>query len=124
GMAGAFGYGADTYDASIEIAELSLLPAVRRADPDTLVVADGTSCRHQIRDGTKREALHVARVLAMSLDRAKSNLISPAARKPAMADLTLDTARKILDAAFAKAGELKLKPLVVASWTGAACSSS
>ena len=47
-MAGAFGYGADTYDVSIEMAELSLLPAVRRADPDTLVVADGTSCRHQI----------------------------------------------------------------------------
>ncbi|MFK4485363.1 FAD-binding and (Fe-S)-binding domain-containing protein [Bradyrhizobium sp. USDA 336] len=87
GMAGAFGYGADTYDASIEMAELSLLPAVRRADPDTLVVADGTSCRHQIHDGTQREALHVARVLAMSLDRAKSldrvksNLISPAAKE-------------------------------------------
>jgi Fe-S oxidoreductase len=73
GMAGSFGYGADTYDASIEMAELSLLPAVRRADSATLVVADGTSCRHQIKDGTEREALHVARVLAMSLDRAKSD---------------------------------------------------
>jgi Fe-S oxidoreductase/FAD/FMN-containing dehydrogenase len=73
GMAGAFGYGADTYDASIEMAELSLLPAVRRADQSTLVVADGTSCRHQIHDGTKRDALHVARVLAMSLDRAKTH---------------------------------------------------
>src|SRR3954452_23699886 len=71
GMAGAFGYGADTYDASIEMAELSLLPAVRRADQNTLVVADGTSCRHQIHDGAEREALHVARVLAMSLDRAE-----------------------------------------------------
>ncbi|MEY9103893.1 FAD/FMN-containing dehydrogenase/Fe-S oxidoreductase [Bradyrhizobium yuanmingense] len=81
GMAGAFGYGADTYDASIEMAELSLLPAVRRADPDTLVVADGTSCRHQIRDGAQREALHVARVLAMSLDRFKSNATSPAAKE-------------------------------------------
>jgi FAD/FMN-containing dehydrogenase/Fe-S oxidoreductase len=70
GMAGAFGYGTETYDASIEMAELSLLPAVRRADQATLVVADGTSCRHQIHDGTKRDALHVARVLAMSLDRA------------------------------------------------------
>jgi Fe-S oxidoreductase len=68
GMAGAFGYGADTYDASIAMAELSLLPAVRRADPKTIVVADGTSCRHQIKDGTEREALHVARVLAKSLD--------------------------------------------------------
>lgn len=81
GMAGAFGYGTETYDASIEMAELSLLPAVRRADEATLVVADGTSCRHQIHDGTKREALHVARVLAMSLDRAKTNSISPAAKE-------------------------------------------
>jgi Fe-S oxidoreductase len=72
GMAGAFGYGADTYRASIEMAELSLLPAVRRADEKALIVADGTSCRHQIKDGTEREAVHVARVLAMSLDNAKS----------------------------------------------------
>ena len=82
GMAGAFGYGADTYDASIEMAELSLLPAVRRADQNTLVVADGTSCRHQIHDGTQREALHVARVLAMSLDRAETDSTSTAAKEP------------------------------------------
>jgi FAD/FMN-containing dehydrogenase/Fe-S oxidoreductase len=68
GMAGAFGYGADTYQTSIEMAELSLLPAVRRADAATLIVADGTSCRHQIKDGSNRDALHVARVLVMSLD--------------------------------------------------------
>jgi FAD/FMN-containing dehydrogenase/Fe-S oxidoreductase len=68
GMAGAFGYGADTYETSIEMAELSLLPAVRRTETDTLVIADGTSCRHQIKDGTDRSALHVARALAMSLD--------------------------------------------------------
>src|SRR5580698_3623086 len=68
GMAGAFGYGADTYDTSIGMAELSLLPAVRQADAATLVIADGTSCRHQIKDGTDRAALHVARALAMSLD--------------------------------------------------------
>jgi Fe-S oxidoreductase len=73
GMAGAFGYGADTYQTSLDMAELSLLPAVRRADAQTLVVADGTSCRHQIKDGTNRAALHVARVLAMSLDSAQSN---------------------------------------------------
>jgi FAD/FMN-containing dehydrogenase/Fe-S oxidoreductase len=68
GMAGAFGYGADTIDVSLKMAELSLLPAVRAAPADTLVVASGTSCRHQISDGTGREALHVARVLAMSVD--------------------------------------------------------
>ncbi|TWB02058.1 FAD/FMN-containing dehydrogenase [Bradyrhizobium stylosanthis] len=80
GMAGAFGYGADTYEASIQMAELSLLPAVRHADPNTLVVADGTSCRHQIHDGAQREALHVARVLAMSLYRADTNSTSTAAK--------------------------------------------
>ncbi len=68
GMAGAFGYGADTIDVSLAMAELSLLPAVRKADADTLIVADGTSCRQQIRDGTGRAPLHVARVLAMSLN--------------------------------------------------------
>jgi FAD/FMN-containing dehydrogenase/Fe-S oxidoreductase len=67
GMAGAFGYGADTYDASMEMAELSLLPAVRGATDKALIVADGTSCRHQIADGAGRQALHVSRVLAMSL---------------------------------------------------------
>jgi FAD/FMN-containing dehydrogenase/Fe-S oxidoreductase len=83
GMAGAFGYGADTYDVSIEMAEQSLLPAVRRADQATLIVADGTSCRHQIKDGTTRNALHVARVLAMSLERTKSNPSpSPLAKEP------------------------------------------
>jgi FAD/FMN-containing dehydrogenase/Fe-S oxidoreductase len=73
GMAGAFGYGADTYEVSMQMAELSLLPAVRGADTATLIVADGTSCRHQITDGANRAALHVARVLAMSLDSARSH---------------------------------------------------
>jgi len=67
GMAGAFGYGADTVDVSLAMGELSLLPAVRNAPSDTLIVADGTSCRHQIKDGTGRQALHVARVLAQSV---------------------------------------------------------
>jgi Fe-S oxidoreductase len=66
-MAGAFGYAADTIDVSKAMGELSLLPAVRQADAGTIIVADGTSCRHQIHDGTGREAIHVARVLAMSL---------------------------------------------------------
>ena len=84
GMAGAFGYGAETYDTSMQMAELSLLPAVRRADAAALIVADGTSCRHQIKDGAGRGALHVARVLAMSLDSPR-NLPSPSshAKEPA-----------------------------------------
>jgi Fe-S oxidoreductase len=67
GMAGAFGFEASHYDVSMKMAEAALLPAVRAADADTLVVADGTSCRHQIADGAQREALHVARVLAAAL---------------------------------------------------------
>lgn len=67
GMAGSFGYKADTIDVSLKMGELSLLPAVRKAPDDAIIVADGTSCRHQIHDGAGREALHVARVLAMSL---------------------------------------------------------
>ena len=68
GMAGSFGYDSAHYDVSVAMAELSLLPAVRRADPTTLIVADGTSCRHQIADGAGRQALHVVRVLAQALD--------------------------------------------------------
>ena len=67
GMAGAFGYDARHYDVSMAMAEAALLPAVRRAGTDTVVVADGTSCRHQIHDGAGREAWHVARVLAAAL---------------------------------------------------------
>jgi Fe-S oxidoreductase len=67
GMAGSFGYGSDTIDVSLAMGELSLLPAVRQADADTIIVADGTSCRQQIRDGTGREAMHVARLLADSM---------------------------------------------------------
>jgi FAD/FMN-containing dehydrogenase/Fe-S oxidoreductase len=67
GMAGSFGYAADTIEVSKAMGELSLLPAVRKADAGTLIVADGTSCRHQIHDGTGREAIHVARVLAKAL---------------------------------------------------------
>jgi Fe-S oxidoreductase len=77
GMAGAFGYQADTYDVSVAMGELSLLPAVRQADSSTLVVADGTSCRHQIADGTGREAMHVARVLAMSLEAEQDVALRP-----------------------------------------------
>jgi Fe-S oxidoreductase len=71
GMAGSFGFDASHYGVSMRMAELSLLPAVRAAPHDTLIVADGTSCRHQIADGTRgskrREALHVVRVLERAL---------------------------------------------------------
>jgi Fe-S oxidoreductase len=67
GMAGAFGYQADHYEVSMKIAELDLLPKLRAAAGDTIVVADGTSCRQQIRDGAGREGVHVARLLESAL---------------------------------------------------------
>ena len=70
-MAGAFGYGAETYEVSMKMAELSLLPALREAEDAALWVADGTSCRHQVADALGREPLHVARVLANALKQEK-----------------------------------------------------
>ncbi|WP_171239188.1 FAD-binding and (Fe-S)-binding domain-containing protein [Ruegeria sp. HKCCA5491] len=68
GMAGAFGYAPGTIDVSIKMAELDLFPALEAAPADAIVVADGTSCRHQIAEGTQRQAMHVARLLDMVLE--------------------------------------------------------
>ncbi len=67
GMAGAFGYGAETQDASRAMAEAGLLPAVRAAAADDIIVADGTSCRHQIADLAGRPAVHSVRVIDRAL---------------------------------------------------------
>ncbi|WP_299915840.1 FAD-binding oxidoreductase [uncultured Roseobacter sp.] len=63
GMAGAFGYAPDTIDVSLKMAQLDLFPALDAVPAEALIVADGTSCRHQIADGTPRRAHHVAHVL-------------------------------------------------------------
>lgn len=68
GMSGSFGLEAEHYDASRRMGELALLPAVRAAAADAPIVADGFSCRHQIADGTGRQAVHVAVLLAQALD--------------------------------------------------------
>jgi FAD/FMN-containing dehydrogenase/Fe-S oxidoreductase len=68
GMAGAFGFEADHYDTSIKVGEHELLPQVRRASKDTLVIADGFSCREQLRQTTDRIPLHVAEVLKMAME--------------------------------------------------------
>jgi glycerol-3-phosphate dehydrogenase subunit C len=67
GMSGSFGLEAEHYEASVQMGELALLPAVRSAPQDAAIVADGFSCRHQIKDGTGREAMHVAVLLAQAL---------------------------------------------------------
>ena len=67
GMAGAFGFVPKHYDVSMKVGERVLLPAVRAAAPDTHVVADGFSCREQIRQGTGRRALHLAELIALAI---------------------------------------------------------
>ena len=67
GMAGAFGLEAEHYEISMRMAELALLPKVREAELGTLLIANGTSCRQQIRDGARRESVHFARVLRAAL---------------------------------------------------------
>ena len=67
GMAGSFGFDEDKYDVSMAIGELELLPAVRQAPADSLIIADGFSCREQIAQCTDRQALHLAEVIAMAL---------------------------------------------------------
>ena len=88
-MAGSFGYEAAHYDVSMRMAELSLLPAVRAAGEDTLIVADGTSCRHQIADGTRatERARGDARG-ARARGCARLNRARPV-RKPAQGELQL-----------------------------------
>jgi len=67
GMAGSFGFEADKYDVSIAIGELELMPAVREASPETLIIADGFSCREQIAQGSHRNALHLAQVIQLAI---------------------------------------------------------
>ena len=67
GMAGSFGFEKEKYEVSVAIGELELLPAVRKTPPDSLIIADGFSCREQISQCAGREALHLAQVIQMAL---------------------------------------------------------
>src|SRR5579871_1378089 len=81
GMAGAFGYEAEHYDVSIACGERELLPAVRKAEPDALILTDGFSCRSQIEQETGRKALHLAQVMQMALPNRVTEPEAPPARK-------------------------------------------
>ena len=74
GMAGAFGFESDKYEVSVAIGELELLPAVRKASPECLIIADGFSCREQIAQCTNRRALHLAEVIQMAARDGSSEL--------------------------------------------------
>ncbi|PHS60525.1 MAG: FAD-binding oxidoreductase [Flavobacterium sp.] len=67
GMAGSFGFEKDKYEVSMQIGELKLFPAVRNTSKETIISANGTSCRHQIKDGTQRQALHPISILKQAL---------------------------------------------------------
>ncbi|HQU41897.1 MAG TPA: hypothetical protein PK867_03760 [Pirellulales bacterium] len=68
GMAGSFGFEEGNYDISMKIGSQQLFPAVAATERDTLIIADGFSCRHQIAEGTNRQAMHLAQVRKMALD--------------------------------------------------------
>ena len=67
GMAGSFGFEKEHYDLSMQIGELVLLPTVRNQPDDVIIAAPGTSCRHQVKDGTGKKALHTIEVLYEAL---------------------------------------------------------
>jgi Fe-S oxidoreductase len=73
GMAGSFGYQAETHEVSLAMGELALLPALRKAEPDAMIAADGFSCRHQIADGAGRQARHVAILLRDAMRNAQQS---------------------------------------------------
>ena len=112
GHAGSFGYEAEHYPVSMQIAEQVLLPTIRKAKSDTFVIADGFSCRHQIRDGTGRWALHPAEVIAAALRHASGSADTfqpeppPEPAAPDIRTLAL-TAVVILAASFAISGFLR-----------------
>ena len=77
GMAGSFGFEEDKYEVSLAIGEMELLPAVRKAPPDTLIIANGFSCREQIAQGTDRQAFHLAEVIQIALEQGTAGISGP-----------------------------------------------
>jgi Fe-S oxidoreductase len=73
-MAGSFGYEKEHYGVSQQIGELVLFPTVRKQGQDVIICAPGTSCRHQIKDGTQRTALHPVQVLLQALSQPAESL--------------------------------------------------
>jgi hypothetical protein len=113
GMAGGFGFESDHYDVSVACGERKMLPAVREAAPDTLVIADGFSCREQIRQGTPRRALHLAQVLQMAAEQGPQG---PRTQLPEQGYehvvLPVPRRRKVVTAAVVAGGALAAAALI------------
>jgi FAD/FMN-containing dehydrogenase/Fe-S oxidoreductase len=101
GMAGSFGFDEDKYDISVAVGELELLPAIRRAPPDALVIADGFSCREQISQCTDRHALHLAEVIKMALDEGPSGAADPYPEQESVMRRQQEIERSMKQAGFA-----------------------
>jgi FAD/FMN-containing dehydrogenase/Fe-S oxidoreductase len=119
GMAGSFGFETgDHYDVSVACGERALLPAVREASCDTLIVADGFSCQEQIEQMTDRRALHVAQVLQMALHEGEKGLPGPPeARYPMQREESPDQRRqRLVKTALVGAGALVVGGLLWSAW--------
>lgn len=90
GLAGSWGFEEDKYDLSMKIGERRLLPAARGAEGDTIIMADGFSCKTQIEHGTDRRALHTAQVIKMALDHGKEGAPRDAYPEQSYPDVVLD----------------------------------
>ncbi|WP_376797193.1 FAD-binding and (Fe-S)-binding domain-containing protein [Thermogemmatispora sp.] len=108
GMAGAFGFEAEHYALSLQVGERRLLPAVRSARPETLIVADGFSCREQIAQCTPRQALHLAEVLQLALRLPANARLGPYPERAALFAPPLPAARRRLASALALTGSALL----------------
>jgi FAD/FMN-containing dehydrogenase/Fe-S oxidoreductase len=104
GMAGSFGFEHDQYDISIAIGELELLPAVRRAPPDWFVIADGFSCREQIRQETDRHAFHLAEILHVALHQGPSGTTGSYPERCLVRDQDAEIRRSMQKSGLALAG--------------------
>ena len=124
GMAGSFGFERKHYDVSMQVGELVVLPAVRRASKDTLLVADGFSCREQIAQATDRRALHLAEVLQMAMDDGPSGPSGDYPERTWVADYAAEarsTSRRALMALGV--GAALLACVAVGRWTSKAVTS-
>jgi Fe-S oxidoreductase len=104
GMAGSFGFEADKYEVSLAVGELELLPAVRNATPETLIIADGFSCREQIAQCTDRHALHLAEVIQMTLNGELDNQPSGSPEATSTRKRQAETQRSMRQAGLVVAG--------------------
>jgi FAD/FMN-containing dehydrogenase/Fe-S oxidoreductase len=104
GMAGSFGFEDDHYAVSMDVGELELLPAVRRAPPDWLIIADGFSCREQIAQGTDRQAFHLAEILEMALRNGPEGVRGTYPERYSVAQREADVRQSMKTASLALAG--------------------